>query len=716
MTDDPWVDFKPTAPVADDPWVDFKPGVAEPGAVTPGSVAEVHGMADSAKGLGMGLYHGAAGLAGLPGDISSGIDKAIAWPILKGAEKLGFLPKKPGTNETYTTEDMLKSAEEVTAKQKALDAKSGWHMPAELSLPFAGSGDIEKAVDKATGISRFEPQTEMGQTTERLASFLPASMLGPGGVAGNALRYGVVPAATSEVAGRGAKAAFGPDAEKYGRVVGAVGGAGVGGIGSTAPPTRLLADATRGVAPADIAAARAIQERAAQQGINLTGAEAIAQATGGRGNLSNVARVLEGAAPSAPIMREFYAQRPGQVETAARNTFDTIAPPTAQPSMLGAQGQTAGQGVLDTVRGTINNAAEPFYQRSANHTIPPHEFAPIERDPAFQYSLERLRRHPVLGPQYANMPDNSIGVIDAVTKDMRGQGTALRNAANPGFQPQASGMLGSGSASARDIARDPFRGGHSDYDAALTVESEGRRRFLEPREVGPVGKIAGTSDAAAQGKILYPSNPPPGSQNETAQAITDLEQQHAGLPAQLTRQHLEHGFNEANQANMPGENQWGGAKFAASMMGNPQQARNMRAGLGALPGQPTIDPLVEALQATGTRQPIGSQTSFNTQLLQGPLAKGGPMANAASLATSPSKLFGVARDWYTQHRMGANTEALAHALTSPNFFDQIEAARRLGPLDRYRALLAQGLASRNAFTPPSAPLMLQPPGEPNQPR
>src|ERR1019366_2134212 len=143
---------------------------------------------DVAKGVGMGVAHGAIGLAGLPGDISPGIDKGIGWAILKGAEKAGLLPTNQKTGKMATAEEMIQSAEDTSSKVVG------------PSPNFAGSEMVQKGVEKLTGpLSQYEPQTPEGQTAERVASFLPASLLGPGGVARaipNAIRYGLVPGAT----------------------------------------------------------------------------------------------------------------------------------------------------------------------------------------------------------------------------------------------------------------------------------------------------------------------------------------------------------------------------------------------------------------------------------------------------------------------------------------------------------------------------------------
>ncbi len=102
-------------------------------------------------------------------------------------------------------------------------------------------------------------------------------------------------------------------------------------------------------------------------------------------------------------------------------------------------------------------ATQPLYRASEGQTLSPTDFAPIADDPAFQASLAGLRADPVLGMTYAGQPDNAIGVIDAVTKDMGARGQALSNAANPGFQPEAAALYARGARKARDIAHDRVR-------------------------------------------------------------------------------------------------------------------------------------------------------------------------------------------------------------------------------------------------------------------
>ena len=58
----------------------------------------------------------------------------------------------------------------------------------------------------------------------------------------------------------------------------------------------------------------------------------------------------------APIM----AERPGQIQNAARNEFDNIAPPNANPSGIGQSVGTAANAELSGARQRINATARPF--------------------------------------------------------------------------------------------------------------------------------------------------------------------------------------------------------------------------------------------------------------------------------------------------------------------------------------------------------------------
>lgn len=665
---------------------------------------------DVARGTGTGLVKGTENLLGLPGSASQSLDRWTSYGLLKAAELASpYLPKSmqlPGTAE---------QAAQASYKLEKGGVPQGI-AHGDLSMPTA---EQMQGVGQAVTGPLPTPQTPYGQVAENVASFLPGAAAAPGNTLGQAIRnvigYGVIPGIASEGAGRAAKTFLGDSWESVGRAAGALGGAVVGhGTAAPRPTDAILSGATRGVTDADIANAQALSQSSAGLGIPLSGPESVAAATGGKSNLPRFQRLLEGSPESGPIMSNFYAGRPAQVQAAGRTAFDTIAPSTSTPSMVGVQGQQAAEANLKAIQDHINTVTRPYYAAAENHVIPSADFDPIAKDPAFQASLAKLRNDPVLGPKYQGFPDNSVKVIDAATKDMGAQGTALANSANQGFQPEKSADFYSGAGSARDIARNPAMGGSSDYDAALLMQQNARQRLLEPQQAGPIGKIAGTSDTGMQGQILYPNAPQPGSQIETANAVRALEHMQPGLPAQLTRQHLESGFNNATQDNMTGPNQYGGAKFASTMFGHPQQAANTYAGLSALPNNPQLQSLIDALKATGFREPPGSQTA-PTEMLNAKMSAGGAGQKLAT-ALSPEKYLGGARDWYDKYRMGANKEDLANVMTSgPAFFDRLNAARTAIPPDQYRSMIVKSLLGRAAITPPALPAILQALRQPNDP-
>jgi hypothetical protein len=375
--------------------------------------------------------------------------------------------------------------------------------------------------------------------------------------------------------------------------------------------------------------------------------------------------LTEGTTGGSAVFSPIMANRPGQISDAFNEMLDHIAPATAQPSMIGVRGQEAAGGAIDTVRRGINTATDPLYRAAGSQTLSPTDFAPIANDPAFRASLARLRADPVLGPTYAGQPDNSISVIDAVTKDMGARGQALSNAANPGFQPEAAAMYSRGASEARDIARDPQRGGNADYDVALLAQAQARRDNLAPVEAGPLGKMANTADTGARTNALFPSKPLEGAAAETADTIGRLNAIDPQLGQSLARQHLATNFADANSAGVPGANQWGGAKFAAQIAGNPLQEQTLMSGLAALPNGATVAPDVAAimpvLRATGKRQGPGSLTAQNTLDLKEMAAPSGFGAMGEAI-TNPLSILAHVRDAVTRARLESRSGAIAKAM------------------------------------------------------
>jgi hypothetical protein len=442
----------------------------------------------------------------------------------------------------------------------------------------------------------------------------------------------------------------------------------------------MVREAANGVSTADYDAAAALQARAAATGIPLSGPEAVQAATNGATRLGDVQRVVEGSTGGGTQMARFYSERPGQVDAATNRTLDTIAPASATPSTVGPRTAEAAANELDQVRRDINTATRPAYTAAENHTMTSADFDPIARDPAFQASLRRLRGDEVLGPVFAHQPDNSVAVIDAVTKDMRDRGVALGNAANPGFSSQTAGLYGSGAAEARDIARTPARGGVQAYDDALTMQEQARRQNLEPLEQGPLGRLAAATDTHAAGDVVLPSKPLTGGERELVAAIMRTEARDPGAGAALVRQNLADRYDQSASRLVGGENQYGGARFAKDIAGTPQAETNLNAVTDALrvgpwqsggPPPSDLQNLVEVLRATGMRKPQGSATEFNRQLNHELALPPISAEVAAAAKTGGVSALAAVRDRAQRAWLGRGTSELSDLFLAPDSVDQI---------------------------------------------
>lgn len=129
-------------------------------------------------------------------------------------------------------------------------------------------------------------------------------------------------------------------------------------------------------------------------------------------------------------------------------------------------------------------------------------------------------------------------------------------------------------------------------------------------------------------------------------------------------------FIEATQKNIPGANQMGGAKFAAVLAGNPQQAANLAAAVRALPNGNVIADgfgrFIDVLEAMGKRQAVGSRTAYNAEELKG-LSVGKKAEVLAKVATG--NVLAISKkveDAMQRWRLGRNLDELDRLISDPN--------------------------------------------------
>ena len=561
----------------------------------------------------------------------------------------------------------------------------------------------------------------------------------------------VAPGLASEAAGEalenGPNAAYAP----YARVAAGLVGAGVpAAIGSYASaPDRAMALSIPPEARAAAPAAQAFQNRAAAAGVPVSTAEAYQAVTNGGTKLADLQRVIEGSTAGGARMTSFYADRPARVEAAANRYFDTIAPAPDSAAAAGLAGKQAGENALLSVERQRTDATTPLYDAAGSVQLPPDAMRQLladmdaastaDRTGVTSSEVNHLRtmlvdqpgrpgtpgtpasRTPVTGPDgrviryestpaTAGTPDRPMVPVTDIENANRAR-KAMRDRLSMPLAPGREPILAE-----QQHAVGPFMdrltGLMEDASPEFRAANQAYGRIsddvVNPLRAGPVGTISKTDDLGAQGHALVPSRPAEGAPNDAATAVSMLAQHDPDAVATIVRNRLVQQFAESAKDNVGGPNQWGGAKFAAQIAGNPIQEDTLRAALGALPRAGSganrvqqLDDLLNVFRATGQRKPQGSATTFNQQIAD-ELGHQGVGAAAVQAAATGGlglpALFGRIAEAGRQHALNRNSDRVAQVLTAPDGVSQIaELARRnaespLVTLFRRQALQSPGEA------------------------
>ncbi|MBZ9706059.1 hypothetical protein LB543_04910 [Mesorhizobium sp. ESP7-2] len=280
---------------------------------------------------------------------------SAAAGVPRGAVEYGMLPVTAarlvdqGGMALY---DKLAGTTPEEQAQRAADDKNSY-LGAFLQRMYDGQDAIRSKMDE----NLYAPRTTAGKYGRTVGEFLtPGSLAGRAGAAAttgreivrngveNAVGNVVLPALASEGAGQLAE---GTPYEGAARFAGALAGnAGVAAGRSISAPESFIRRATTDMTPADWERALGLQGN--RTGIALSGPESIAEARGGASALPDLLRVVEGSVEGRANTAPFFAQRPGQVDTAVTNVLDQIAPQHPQPSTLGPSAAQAAQKAISS--------------------------------------------------------------------------------------------------------------------------------------------------------------------------------------------------------------------------------------------------------------------------------------------------------------------------------------------------------------------------------
>lgn len=620
-----------------------------------------------AKQAGIGIAKGAIGLAGLPGDVAALLKKGADYVADK-------LPSLPDTGLVKFLRD-----ESAKTNAKTTLGASG-DLPGSYALPT--SQDIQGAIEGITGPFR-KPQSQAEADVETAGEFLPAALGGAGGLARRIVMQDALPAAASITAGRLS------DQNPYVKSLAGIlaGGAGAALSGPSSAENIIRSKIPASITENDITRAGQLIDHAQSRGVALTWPEALTRVTG-QPVLTDTQRILESHGQTRPQMQEFFADRPGQIDRAARDQFDQVGTVSPTPSTLGPQASELSNNTLTDVRQQINNAAEPFYQASEGVLLTPAEMSHVRAIPGYTEARDAVRNNPQINWRVAHLPDNSVGFLNEVKKHFD---QAAQNAGSK-FNPARNHQVQSSNEMAASALKQIGEAKSPEYQAALGIQRQAREQYLEPIMQGPIGRLA-KKDMTTQKAInvLFPDNPVPGTEGEIRNAVFQLARQRPAVAEQLVRAHLEMVFNQAARDLQGGANQFAGAKFAVKLAGGAQQRDNLRAAIEALPNGTArwegFERLLDIMSATGARQPKGSLTAFNQLEVQS-MSTGGIQALAAK-GVSPGKWMSFANDTFKAWSLGRNLDQIAHILTSPRSGEVLRNIVRLPPRSD-RALVMAG--------------------------
>jgi hypothetical protein len=462
-------------------------------------------------------------------------------------------------------------------------------------------------------------------------------------------------------------------------------GAATGGVRST--PSDIVNRQLKGVTPEGMRLAEILQQQGNRLEMPVTGAEAIAQATGQRG-LTTTQRFLEQAQPSQATMNTFMANRPAGVQKGFNVTVEGISPnmPTsATPINL----ERAGKEVIRGAEQGVTAKTSPFYRQgenemlnlSAGKALPvmPSEVAALQRNPAIADAIAHVTDNAYTGVK--GLPANDPRVLTAAKVYLDAQYTNFLNKTAGSLDKNKAGNAWGASRELDNYlsAKSPsYAQGSKNFEVAQQTQ-------IQPMKASPVGQIA---EGNVSRDVLMPPAPValyPADIKRTADLLRRKDPE--ALP-DWTRQNLEGIFNETTQKLSTGENQFGGPKFAATIAGNPQQRKNLQALVtetGGMQAWQGFENFLDVAQAQGQRMPANSATAFN-EMVKGELGVG-PVSKALTLL-KPSNVVA----WAENMQLGRNADILAKMLTDPDSVAKLQELARTGPRSAKAQVLANSLA------------------------
>lgn len=547
-----------------------------------------------------------------------------------------------------------------------------------VQSPF-GSQWLDQNVNDDIFGPRPEPETGFGSNLLTGAEWGGGAMV-PGGIARNALTMG-------------SGAVGGLLADDLGPVAGLLGMIGVGGAANRLTGAGGIArNALREISDEDLANAERLMASSREVDVPLLASEALGS-TNMRALADNIAASN---GPGGNILDQFLQQRPGQVRTATRGLLDELALP--------ADPRAATQAVADTGVGAIREA-QRIRTMNTSHLF------------------DQLHGIDLAPDQSRRIVDTIDGLIERTAENSgrRAMLTRLRNQIEPdsGVETNA-GRLWSVYQETRDAIELPEMAEGSQRvhagilrDVIGSIRSEldtlpEFRTAVSEYEMWspPVTRMTGSETIPGTVSLLGDATTP----RDVARGLLDPEMQRPSgvrtalgdlrttgaaeanqAVASAVRTHLDNELARATSDLQSGQRLAGGAVLRRNLVGNENQADNLRTLLGELDPEVAtgFDRLMEVYERTGRTVNVGSPTAARQVMNERASANAVSGLLDSVNVVQRGGLLGTVSTGFSNIARRRAYEQLANALIDPN---GVEILRRLGRVGDFNSLRSHGIA------------------------
>lgn len=385
-------------------------------------------------------------------------------------------------------------------------------------------------------------------------------------------------------------------------------------------------------------------------------------------------KALNNLTASADKMDDFYTKRSGQVEKAVTGLFDDVSP-VDDATRAGFMSRKAAQGALDDEVMKRSAKAKPFYNKSFKTDNVDVSGLINQIDEKLNMAKGRIKTS--LNKTKSLLHQNS-GKYEHTIQGLHNAKMELDDmisvAQRKGEKYAVKELM--------DVKRSLLQtmdDASPDYKTARKIFA-GESRSVDQLDKSIVKVISSLKDKDIQKAATTAFNPKTSSPHSIELARKAIESQDPKAWRAITRSYMQDVWEDASKEFVNANKNARGAKFRAALFGDVKKKRILKAALGNKQYEQLRD-LMDVLEATGRVKPIGSDTAWNTEVMnQIRQERGGKLRTLLT----PHKLLNRIADRVEDYKVGKYANGLADIITSPDAMKKLKDLKTLSPHNQKR--------------------------------